>query len=86
MVHIAEIENELLRFIRTSVLENGVRIENDTAFRQLGIDSLSIIAIVLFIERKFGVRIPEEELIPENLESINAVAACCFRLLSTEKS
>jgi acyl carrier protein len=52
----------------------------------LGIDSLSIIAIVLFIERKFGVRIPEEELIPENLESINAVAACCFRLLSTEKS
>ena len=86
MVHIAEIENELLLFIRTSVLDSGVSIEKDTAFRQLGIDSLSIIAIVLFIERKFGVRLPEEELVPENLGSVNAVAACCVRLLSATKS
>jgi acyl carrier protein len=84
MVEIAEIENELLRYVRTSVLESGVSIDRDTPFKQLGVDSLSIIAVVLFVERKFGIRIPEDDLIPDNLGSINAVAACCYRLLSAE--
>ena len=84
-MNIPEIESELVHFIRTSIVENDVTLTAGTPFRELGIDSLSVIAMVLFIERKFGVRIPEEELIPDNLASVQALAACTFRILPAMK-
>ena len=46
-----------------SFLENGV------------IDSTGILELVSFLEEEFSISIEDEELIPENLDSINNVVA-----------
>lgn len=77
----ADITDALLAFLKTSILEEDIDITAQTSFDQLGIDSLSIIELVLFIERKFQVIIPEDELLPENLNSVESLTACTFRNL-----
>ena len=44
-----------------SFLENGI------------IDSTGILELVSFLEETFGIKVEDEELIPENLDSINNV-------------
>jgi acyl carrier protein len=37
------------------------------------IDSTGVLELVMFIEEKYSVKIEDEELIPENLDSINNI-------------
>lgn len=47
---------------------------NDTLLIESGIlDSLSLLKLVLFLERQFGVVVPAEELVPENLKTIDTI-------------
>ena len=68
--------DELLKFLKASVLAEGVEVEKETLFKDLGVDSYSVIEAVLFIERKFGVALPDKALIPDNLKSIQSLANC----------
>jgi acyl carrier protein len=52
--------------------ENGV--QDDTSFLDEGvIDSTGILEMVGFLEEEFGIRVEDEELLPENLGSIYSV-------------
>lgn len=73
--------NELLLFIQTNILDSTVKINNETLFSEIGLDSMSIIELVLFIERKFGVAISEKDLIPDNLKSVLSMAECTIKYL-----
>lgn len=73
---------ELCGFIGNNIVDKNVTVHPDTTFSAIGIDSLSIIELVLFIERKFNVTIPEEELIPENFKSVRTLAECTYRYLN----
>jgi len=77
----ADISEALLAFLKTTIVYKDVEISAETPFRHLGVDSLSIIELVLFIERRFHVVIPEDELTPENLNSVNSLAVCTVRHL-----
>lgn len=72
----SEIEATLIAFLQESIVAEGVRIQPETILRDIGIDSYSVIEMVLFIERRFGVVLPEEKLIPGNLKSVRALALC----------
>jgi acyl carrier protein len=72
---------ELLLFVQSSILDSSVKISPETHFSEIGIDSMSIIELVLFIERKFNVAISEKDLSPENLKSIQTLAECTFKYL-----
>jgi acyl carrier protein len=73
--------NELLLFVQSAIIDSSVSITPDTLFSDIGIDSMSIIELVLFIERKFEVAISEKDLTPENLKSIQTLAECTFKYL-----
>jgi acyl carrier protein len=75
----------LVQHINTAILDSSLSIKPDTAFSDVGLDSMSIIEIILFIERKFGVSISEEELIPENLKSVQSLAECTLQHLSSHE-
>lgn len=76
MAHSNEtITQALLAFVRESILAEGVAISADSNLRDVGIDSYSVIEMVLFIERQFGIVLPEEKLVPENLQSVSALAS-----------
>lgn len=79
---IATISKELSNFISTNILAQDVLLTPETSLGNLGVDSFSIIEIVLFIERKYGVVIPDENLTPENLKNVSSLAACTYNFLN----
>jgi len=66
--------------IREYVLENYLFTDDDSAlnsadsFMESGIlDSTGILEIIYFIEDEFGIKIGDDEMIPENLDSVNNI-------------
>ncbi|MCQ4744257.1 acyl carrier protein [Blautia producta] len=50
-------------------------IQDDMSFFELGVlDSTGIMELVTYIEREFNIKIEDNEIIPENLDSINLIA------------
>ncbi len=48
---------------------------DDASFLDAGIiDSTGVLELVGFLEKTFDVKIADEELLPENLDSINSIA------------
>lgn len=77
----ADIIAEIKKYIEKNILAEAVQVDADTNLKQAGIDSFSTVEIILFIERKFGVAIPDEKLLPENFKTIRALAATVFALM-----
>ena len=67
--------------IRDFVVENFLfgesnGLKDDTSFLDEGIiDSTGILELVNFCEEEFSISVEDEELVPENLDSINNVVA-----------
>ena len=65
--------DELRAFIVTNFLfgeDQGL--DNDTSFMQSGIiDSTGILELVTHLEQTYGIKIQDDELVPENLDSLN---------------
>jgi acyl carrier protein len=52
---------------RTSLLDQGI------------IDSTGVLEVIMFIESTFGVTVEDSEMLPENLDSIERIAAFVAR-------
>jgi acyl carrier protein len=68
--------------IRNYILENYLftddqsALDNGDSFLNKGIlDSTGILEVIYFLEDDFGVKIEDEEMIPENLDSVNNIVA-----------
>lgn len=72
---------EIKKYIEKNILSQAVQIDATTNLKQAGIDSFSTVEIILFIERKFGVSIPDEKLIPDNFKTLEALAATVEELM-----
>ena len=55
---------------RTSLLDQGI------------IDSTGVLEVIMFIESTFGVTVEDAEMLPENLDSIEHIAAFVARKTS----
>ena len=49
------------------------------------LDSLSILKVVTFCEENFEVKIPDQDVVPDNLESVRAMAALVERVRGGKK-
>jgi acyl carrier protein len=59
-------------------------LNDDDSFLEQGIiDSTGILELVSYLEETYGIEISEAELIPENLDSINRIAAYLTRKLGS---
>ncbi len=73
--------NEKKETIKTFIIENFLfgsedGLKDETSFLEEGIiDSTGILELVTFLEEEFSIAIEDEELVPENLDSINNVTA-----------
>ncbi|TVR37235.1 MAG: acyl carrier protein [Cryomorphaceae bacterium] len=76
MANQQELETALLAFVKENIVSSEVELRADTVLRDVGIDSYSVIEMVLFLERKYGITLPEEKLLPENLASVQMLARC----------
>jgi acyl carrier protein len=54
------------------VKESGIKLTDDTSFLDEGIiDSTGVMELVAFLEMTFEFRIEDEEIVPDNFDSIN---------------
>ena len=73
--------SELKQQIREFIVENFLfgdanGLKDDSSFLDEGImDSTGVLELVTFLEEEFSVTVEDEDLIPENLDSINNVTA-----------
>ena len=77
MIPIQIIREDLTRFIVENFLfgmQDGL--SADDSFLEKGIiDSTSILELILHLEKTYGFGIEDSDLIPDNLDSINRLAA-----------
>lgn len=73
---------DIKKYIEKNILSADVKVDAATDLKQLGIDSFSIVEIILFIERFYGISIPDEKLIPDNFKTLQALSATVQELLS----
>ena len=68
-----EIKAKLREFIKNNfLLGNDATLKDDDSFMGKGIvDSTGILEVVSFVEETFNFKIADEELLPDNLDSIN---------------
>jgi acyl carrier protein len=67
-------EEKLRKYILETYLftTDDSALANDDSFLDKGIiDSTGILELVMYLEEEFGLAVADEELLPENLDSIN---------------
>ncbi|MBL8219329.1 MAG: acyl carrier protein [Bryobacterales bacterium] len=73
------IADELRRFISDNYLygQAGFCLSEDTSFLESAIlDSTGILELIGFIQNRFNIRLEDDEIIPDNLDSIRRLT--CF--------
>jgi acyl carrier protein len=79
---------DYLNTVRHFVVENflfgdGESLKEDTSFLEEGIiDSTGILELVFFIEETYGIKIEDDELVPENLDNLKKITHFLERKLS----
>jgi acyl carrier protein len=69
-----------LEIVKAYIVENFLfgddrRIGPDTDFLENGIlDSTGVLELVGFLEEKFGIRVEDDEVVPDNLNSLEKIA------------
>jgi acyl carrier protein len=61
----------------------GDTLSGDTSFLNAGlIDSTGVIELVFFLENTYDIKVADEEMLPDNLDSVVQVAAYVHRKLA----
>lgn len=72
----SEIISVITGFIRENFIagRSDVTLDPDQSLIESGImDSTGVLELVEFLESTYGIRVEDEELVPENLETINNI-------------
>ncbi len=81
----SHISAELRRFVVDNFLfgQNGAALTDDTSLVDGGIlDSTGVLELVQFLERRFEIRVEDDEIVPENLDSLERLANFVQRKLA----
>jgi acyl carrier protein len=72
-----EIRRQVRDFVVSSfyVADPAALVDGDSLIETGIIDSTGVLELVAFLESSFGVKIGDEEMLPENLDSIARIAA-----------
>ncbi len=76
------------RFIGENFLfrDDGDAITHDASLLDAGIiDSTGVLELVSFLETTFGIEVQDDEMLPENLDSIRAITSYVSRKLESAK-
>lgn len=65
---------DLVQFIRKTILAENVDFSSETPLKEVGIDSVSLLEILLYLERSHNIYIADEKLTPDNIASIRQLA------------
>lgn len=74
-----QITEKVSAYLQHRFLSKNVRFDAEMAFSEFGIDSMTVVELVMFIEEEFGISIPADQLTGENLRSLHSLTNCALR-------
>lgn len=68
-------KEKLRAFIFTELIyhEDPAHFGDDDDLLEAGLDSMGIMRLIMFAEKEFGVTLPDTEIEPDNVRSLNAL-------------
>jgi acyl carrier protein len=73
-----DIKKQIRQYLAENFLfsSNGFNLGDDASLLEEGIiDSTGVLELVMFVEETFNVEVSDEEIIPDNFDSVNNLAA-----------
>ncbi len=73
-----QVEPQIREFIATNLLYSteGFPYADDTSLIREGIiDSLGVVELVEFVQSRFGIKVDQQEVVPDNFESVARLGA-----------
>jgi acyl carrier protein len=71
--HVKEIRDFV---IANFLFGDGSALKDDASFIETGvIDSTGILELIMFIENTYSLKVQNEDMVPENFDSVNRIAA-----------
>jgi acyl carrier protein len=68
-------EDELIDYIRTEIAyDRATNLTEDEALLDGALDSTDVLRLVVHVEDRYGVRIEDADLVPENFATVRALA------------
>ncbi|NBI29828.1 acyl carrier protein [Chengkuizengella marina] len=65
------------------ILKTKENIENTDYLAEYGFDSIEMIELIIDLEEKFHILFDDEELLPENFQTINQITRLCMEKLES---
>jgi acyl carrier protein len=75
----ASVAAAIVRFINAEIMASAHPIAADDALAAAGVDSMALLKVLVFLEREFGVWIPDEDLTDDVITSARTLAAYVCR-------
>jgi acyl carrier protein len=82
MTRQAEIEQRVLDFVRREVFRGQPGISVDTDWIAAGFDSLSLVSVLLFVEREYGIWMPAKDVKADVLKNVHSFSAHILKHLA----
>ena len=76
-----DIRHDVRLFLQNDLSRDLSGVDDSTSLLQAGVlDSLGVMQLVAFLQERFAITITDDDLVPENLESVDAITAFVTRL------
>jgi len=82
MIEPTDVQTRLLEFLRGGMFSVETHVAEETDLIASGFDSLSLVALLVFVEKTYGLWIPQSEITETNLKNTRSLAAVIVRLLN----
>lgn len=83
------VEQEVRQFVMDNLYfaEDGGNFSDDDSFLEKGlVDSMGVLTLVSFVSGKYEIPVENEELIPDNWDSVTRIAGFVARKLAEKRS
>ena len=80
------IAEQLCQFARSNLVANAANFDEHSPLAVAGVDSFSLVELLLYCERVIGVRVPDSHLTGNNLTSMATLANCIAELARNNHS
>ena len=69
-----DIEHEVRTFIVDNFILDAGTLEGDTSLTRSGVlDSMGVLELIMFLEHRYGLSVPDQDAVPENLDTIERI-------------
>ena len=76
----ALIISEIQHYIESSILDSRIKLDPETNLQKAGVDSFSIVELIIFVQNNYNISIPDSQMLPNNFKTIQSMAQLVLKL------